>query len=212
MIIDKYTLVVFDLDGTLVHTKAEYRYLLVPKVLKHLGKNPRIDLRLIDKFWFDGNRNTTIQNDFGCDPMIFWRTIHKVDDMKERDKYTYVYNDVHEAIYMLAKIGKVLAITTGAAKKLANFEADLLPRELFTTITPIRSSHYKDKPHPGSLLGCLKLCKANLNEAVYIGNSSEDCEYSANAGVDFIYLDRSEHDFKGGSVSTIHTLLELFLK
>ena len=38
-IIDKYKLVVFDLDGTLVHTTAEYRYFVVPQTLKDLGKN-----------------------------------------------------------------------------------------------------------------------------------------------------------------------------
>jgi len=54
-LINNYTLLVFDLDGTLVHTTPEYRYFIVPKVLEKMGKDTaKISLGEIDKFWFGG--------------------------------------------------------------------------------------------------------------------------------------------------------------
>ena len=46
----------------------------------------------------------------------------------------------------------------------------------------------------------------------YIGNSNEDAYYSKNAGVEFIYLERKEHEFdlKDYAITTIQTLEDLF--
>lgn len=211
MLIDKYKLIVFDLDGTLVHTTAEYRYFIVPSVLKKLGKNPDVDLKLIDKFWFDAGRDETILKEFRCDPLKFWKEFHKLDKIEERKKYTHIYNDVWESLKRLKKMGKLLAITTGAPKKLARMETNLLPKDLFTNIIYITSTRYKGKPHPDSLIGCLKFCKAKPQDTVYIGNSTEDGKYAEAANVDFIYLERREHQFKGETLTTMHSLQDLFL-
>ena len=117
--------------------------------------------------------------------------------LEERAKFTHVYDDVWESLKKLKKMGKILAITTGAPKKLAEMEIGLLPENLFTKITAITSTRYKSKPHPESLLGCLKFCKIKPQDAVYIGNSNEDAKYAKAANVDFIYLERREHEFKG---------------
>lgn len=211
MLIDKYKLIVFDLDGTLVHTTSEYRYFVVPNVLKKLGKNPDTDLKLIDKFWFDANRDETILKEFRCDPLKFWKEFHKLDKIEERKKYTHVYDDVWECLKRLKKMRKLLAITTGAPKKLAQMETELLPQNMFTKIISITSTRYRGKPHPESLFGCLKFCKMKSHEAVYIGNSNEDGEYAKAADVDFIYLERRKHPFKGEAIATIHSLQEIFL-
>lgn len=209
MLIDKYSLIVFDLDGTLVRTTAEYRYRIVPYVLKKLGVN-KVTESLIDKFWFDGNRNDTINNEFGLDKNSFWKVFHKEDSIEGRTKYTFVYDDVHEAVKRLKSHGKILAITTGAPKKIAKIETDLIPKEEFEKIISITSTRYSAKPDPQSLIGCLKFCKTKPEDAVYIGNSREDAEYANAAGVDFIYLERREHEFAGDPKATIHTLAGLF--
>lgn len=208
MLVGKYKLIVFDLDGTLVHTTAEYRYQIVPHVLKKLGVM-NVSLPLIDKFWFDGNRNETIKIEFGLDKDIFWKVFHIEDSMEKRREYTHVYDDVHYAIKRLKKLGKVLAITTGAPKMIAKIETDLIPKEDFAKIISITSTRYKAKPHPESLIGCLKFCKTKATDAVYIGNSREDAEYAKAAGVDFIYLERREHNFSGDAIATINTLADL---
>lgn len=211
MIIDKYKLIVFDLDGTLVHTTGEYRYFIVPKVLKKLKKNAAISLDIIDKFWFNGERDETIAKYFHCDPKIFWKNFHKEDKLEERAKYTHVYDDVIATLKSLKKIGKKLAITTGAPKKLAQMEIGLLPENYFKKIISIHSTRYKPKPDPQSLLGYLKFCKTKANDSVYIGNSGEDLQYAKNAGVDFIYLERKKHSLnsKLKPEKTIHTLTQL---
>lgn len=209
-ILDKYKLVAFDLDGTLVHTTAEYRYFVVPQTLKDLGKdaNP-IDFHAIDKFWFDGNRDKTIEKYFKCSPKAFWNAFHKLDSPSRRAHYTRLYDDVKPVIYRLKKQGKILAITTGAPKNIAKIELDLLPRQLFAKIISVTSTRYKNKPHPESLLACIKYCGVKSDEAVYIGNSSDDSIYTSSAKVDFLYIERREHTFKGTSIATIHTLFDL---
>lgn len=210
MLINKYQLIIFDLDGTLVHTTAEYRYYIVPKVLKKLGIN-KTSLNLIDKFWFDGDRDKTIQDNFKCDKDLFWKVFRKEDNFEQRAKYTHAYDDVEESVKKLKKLNKLLAITTGAPKWIAKIETNLIPKNNFAKITSITSTRYKAKPHPESLLGCLKFCNTKANKAVYIGNSREDSQYAKAAGVDFIYLERREHNFSGEFITTINTLTELFL-
>lgn len=216
-ILDKYKLVVFDLDGTLVHTTAEYRYFVVPNVLKELGKGPKklnfakqnFAFNAIDKFWFDGERDKTISNELGCDPKIFWKVFHKFDKPEKRAKFTKVYDDVTLVLSKLKKAGKMLAITTGAPRRIAEMEINLLPKHLFIKIISVYSTRYKNKPHPQSLMACIKFCKANAVQSVYIGNSNDDSIYANSAGVDFIYIERKEHPFKESSITTIHTLFDL---
>lgn len=134
-----------------------------------------------------------------------------MDFMENRAKYTFAYDDVHETLQNLKKMGKTLAITTGAPKPIAEMESNLLPKHLFSRITSITSTRYKAKPNPQSLNGCLKILKYKTSQAVYIGNSTEDAIYAKNAGVDFIYLEREEHEFRSKKLKTIHSLSELFL-
>ncbi len=71
-----YRAVLFDLDGTLVHTAPEHRYKLVGQTLKKLGVN--VPSSSIDKFWFEGRRNTVIKEHFGLEPDLFWEDVYKV--------------------------------------------------------------------------------------------------------------------------------------
>lgn len=211
MLIDRYKLLVFDLDGTLVHTTGEYRYFIVPRVLKKLKKSTNVSLDIIDQFWFNGSRDKLIANSFKCDPKIFWKMFHKEDRLEERTKYTYVYDDVISVLKFLKKIGKKFAITSGAPKKIAQMEIELLPETYFEKIISIHSTRYKPKPNPQSLLGCLKFCQTKHADVVYIGNSGEDLEYAKNTGVDFIYLERKLHSLnsKVKPDKTIQTLAQL---
>ena len=209
-ILDKYKLVVFDLDGTLVHTTAEYRYLIVSKVLKELGKKiKKLNSHAIDKFWFDGERDKTIRQKFNCNPEIFWKIFHKYDKPDNRAKFTRIYDDVIPALTKLKDKGKILAITTGAPKKIAQMEIDLLPGPLFTKIISVYSTRYKNKPHPQSLLAIIKFCKAKVADTVYVGNSNDDSIYANAASVNFIYIERREHSFSESAIATIHTLFDL---
>lgn len=112
-LLNKYTLLVFDLDGTLVHTTAEYRYFVVPKVLERLGQDAaKITLKSIDKFWFDGDRESTISEHFKVDPYKFWKTYHKYDLPQTGKRFTRHYEDVLPALKAFKKKKKLLAIAT----------------------------------------------------------------------------------------------------
>jgi FMN phosphatase YigB (HAD superfamily) len=59
--IKKYKHISFDLDETLVHTLPEYRYELGGEVVDKLGGKPIEDLRAIDQFWLEADRDEIIK-------------------------------------------------------------------------------------------------------------------------------------------------------
>lgn len=102
MLIEKYKLIVFDLDGTLVSTSPSYRYSLIPRVLRKLGiiDLSHIDTLTIDKFWFDIDRDITVSDNFKYPPKDFRRVFKRLDGIAERAKYVYLYEDI-EVLFKL---------------------------------------------------------------------------------------------------------------
>jgi len=91
----KYKHISFDLDGTLVFTNKEYRYEVVPKVVKKLGGLVK-NAHLIDRFWFESNRDEIIKNDFNLDPKAFWLVFRDFDEPVKRALLTQSFNDVEK--------------------------------------------------------------------------------------------------------------------
>src|SRR3989338_3198514 len=87
-----YEAVVFDLDGTLVHTAPEYRYLVVEQTLRDLwvvSSNHNVD-----RYWFEARRDRIIQEQFGVEPEQFREILGKYDAVELRRKFTKAYDDV----------------------------------------------------------------------------------------------------------------------
>lgn len=78
----KFKAVIFDLDGTLVHTTPKYRYKTTGRTLKEFGKKATKDI--IDKFWFEGKRDKTIKKYFGVEPKLFWNVFREKDNITLR--------------------------------------------------------------------------------------------------------------------------------
>lgn len=81
---------------------------------------------------------------------------------------------------------------------------------MFGRIISIPSTRYKAEPEQQSLNGCLRVLKYKLSQAVCIGNSTEDAIYAKNAGVDFIYLEREEHELRSKKLKPIQSQNEFF--
>jgi len=206
-----YKHISFDLDGTLVHTVPEYRYKIVPMVVKELGGEIN-DRHHIDKFWFEAGRDEVIKNHFGLEPSAFWTLFRKTDSADKRSSHTHAYDDSERTLRKLKEMGKIISIITGAPHYLAQIEISKLngaPHDFYLSIT---DSEFIEKPDPKSLIFSLEKLKMSPKETIYIGNSNEDAYFAKNAGVDFIYLERKEHQFdlKDYSIATIHSLDELF--
>jgi len=87
-----YEAVVFDLDGTLVHTAPEYRYLVVGQTLRDLGVVS--SNHNVDRYWFEARRDRIIQEQFGVEPEQFREILGKYDAVELRRKFTKAYDDV----------------------------------------------------------------------------------------------------------------------
>jgi phosphoglycolate phosphatase len=206
----KYKHISFDLDGTLIHTIPEYRHEIVPAIVKKLGGTIK-NKHSIDRFWFESNRNTIIQNDFNLEPSSFWNLFNEMDREK-RSLYTRAYDDAECSLRKLKEMNKIISIITSVPHEIAQMEIEKLNRAPHDFYFSIDYSRFIEKPDPKSFHYVLENLKVRPKETVYIGNSNEDAYYAKNAGVDFIYLDRKEHQFdlEDYAIATIYSLDELF--
>ncbi len=209
--LSRYKHISFDLDGTLVHTVPEYRYEIVPMVVKELGGKID-DKHHIDKFWFESGRDEVIKNHFGLEPTTFWTLFRKTDSAEKRTSHTRAYDDSERTLRKLNEMGKIISIVTGAPHHIAHMEISKLNGAPYDFYLSITDSEFIEKPNPESLLFSIEKLQMELKETIYIGNSNEDAYFAKNARVDFIYLERKEHQFnlKDYAITTIHTLDELF--
>jgi HAD superfamily hydrolase (TIGR01549 family) len=209
--IKKYKHISFDLDGTLVHTVPEYRHRIIPLVVNKLGGNIK-EIHSIDKFWFESGRDQIIKNEFCLKPDIFWSLFREMDTPFERSEHTTAYPDAENAIKKLKKERKIISIITGAPHWIAEMEIRKLNDIGHDFYLSIHGGGFKPKPNPSSFRHALNELSLKPEETLYIGNSSEDAYYAKNAGVDFLYLERKEHEFdlRDYSIGTIHSLSEIF--
>ena len=207
----RYKHISFDLDGTLVHTVPEYRHRVIPMAAKRIGKQPPTP-RTIDRIWFEANRDLLIKSEFGLDPEIFWTTFRQIDTPEERSKHTKPYDDAERAIRRLKEMGKTVSIITGAPKWIAEMEIGKMNGAPIDFSLPIHAYNFSSKPDPSSFFFVLERLNAKPEETLYIGNSNEDAYFAKGAGVDFLYLERKEHQFdvRDWMITTIHSLDEIF--
>lgn len=189
----KYEAVIFDLDGTLVHTKPEYRYKVVGQTLKEL--QAQYTQHHIDRFWFEARRDEIIREQFGIDPDIFWPIFRKYDSTELRQQFTKTYEDVG-FIKELKKSGYKTAIVTGAPDHITELEVDMLGKENFDHVLMATEKYgIRRKPDPHGLQNCLKILGIAPDRAIYIGNADEDVHAAKNANMLDVLVLRGEHEF-----------------
>jgi len=208
--IGTYSHVSFDLDGTLVHTKADYRYRIIPAVLVELG-GQHVSHEDMDEFWFGAHRGETIRNRFGLEPDAFWECFHRHDTPDARSRDTVPYPDAVDAIRMIREAGKTISVITGAPSWIADIELAKLQREDIDHVFAIKTSRYAEKPCPDSMHHVLRSLGREAHETLYIGNALEDALFAEAAGCDFVLVDRGECVVRSSKpIKTIRTLRHLF--
>ncbi len=150
-----YKAVVFDLDGTLVHTMPEYRYKIVGQTLKELGTSS--SKHYIDRFWFETRRDDIIKEHFEVDVDLFWKTFRQCDTIDLRKQLTRVYDDVG-FVKELKQKGYKVGIVTGAPLHIMSLEVDMIGEEYFDAVVRAQlSSGIKPKPDPHGIEECLSI-------------------------------------------------------
>lgn len=190
----KYKAVIFDLDGTLVHTSPEYRYRIIGETLNELGVLS-FSSEHIDKVWFETERDEIIIKHFNLDPEIFWRNYTRHENAELRKQFIKLYEDIGFLV-QARNAGYKTGIVTGSAKHIADLEVEMLGRENFDSVVIARhDSGIRSKPHPHGLEVCLEHLNARKEDVLYVGNAEEDILAAKNAGILDVFIKRDEYDF-----------------
>jgi len=193
--------IIFDLDGTLVHTTVEYRYKTVSSIMKHFKKE--LEMNEIDRFWFGNDRNKIISS-WGVEPKEFWKFFREYDIIEMRERYIHPYNDC----WILKKLKEKvkLGLITNTPRKIAEMELKKLDVEFDAVVF---AQEKEPKPHPSSVLECLEILDVSKDEAIMVGNSEEDIIVAQNIGIKYFIIDRSEYEITINPLNRINSLDEL---
>jgi len=200
--------VLFDLDGTLVHTKPEYRYIIMGNVLATF--RVPYNARLIDRLWFDAEKDKIISDELKLDPEIFWRLYFQYETMDFRRRYTEPYSDA-DFVNQLKVSGYKTGVVSAAPLHVIELEVEMLGRENFDTVVRAQpTSGIRPKPEPDGIVECLRILGVQNNKTVYVGNGPEDVIAAQKAGVLDVLIKRGEYDFQDTNPSVrINSLYEL---
>jgi len=202
-----YDSLIFDLDGTLVHTEPECHRYLTKKAFSESGIN--ITDKEADYFWFSHRREDFIRQR-GLEVETFWNVFRKYDTYEFRKPSLKLYEDV-EIIREAKKKGLKTGIVTGAPMHIVLLSTELLGRgNIDCYIRAQKTSGFQPKPNPEALLQCMKAIGAKNPESVYVGNGDEDVLVSRAAGLFDVIIERGEHDLMKETPSLkISSLYEL---
>lgn len=181
----------FDLDGTLLTTSPEYRYLIVSKALRALKASPASNSS-VDDFWFGENKDQIIRDRFGVDPSMFWPVYRALDTGQARLPYTRAFEDTTYLTELKAR-GHKIGIVTHAPMQIAYPELGLIGREnIDAVVLAKRSLGIEPKPSPMGLEVCLQQLGMGKERALYTGNAIEDVVAGKAACIQDVLLDRGE--------------------
>lgn len=203
--------IIFDVDGTLIHTKIEYFYESIKSVLAELGGNFSTDkVDLFVRGSKHTSRNKIIAQEFGVDYGEFielWRK--KYGRFNVARKYKSVYSDVKSVLDELRTRGIRMAVVTDAHHDICYPQLDhFIGCGYFSEIISTQEiKNMENKPAPDGLIECMR--RMNISDALYVGDSESDIIAAQRAGIESIWIDRGEHTIDVEPDRVIKTLYEL---
>lgn len=208
------TVVVFDLDGTLVDSEDFIVWSFVkagelvgvevdPEVIRSSIGMP-LELVVERAFLNRGVPVSLVK--------VFLEVRRKLVEEHWRSRVS-LYPDVIPVLRVLRDMGLILAVASSSVtKRIVDFLSYFGVLEYFHVVSGVNGGT-RGKPEPDVILEALKSVGRGAEEAVYVGDREVDCVAATRAHVDFVLIDRrgvfSEQRFACRPVGVIRSLLEL---
>ena len=192
-VVEAASLIVCDLDGTLVETDPNHAYKVINQVQAKLNL-PFVNEEAAEDFWLArANRNQTVGSDFGWagDLHSWWELFQHFDQPKLRAAASWPLLDAAEALNSWLAQGKQLAILTSAGHEVALAEISLLKlvRQPYLLALGL-NGQVPDKPIPTGLLQIISQHGSEPENAIFLGDSPDDALTAQKAGIGFVFFHR----------------------
>jgi|SRR3989344_1375357 len=204
--------IIFDVDGTLIHTSLDYANEIVKQVIEELGYGEHRPEK-VHRFWWGDrkvSRKELIETEFKVKfeefIVLFRRYASNFNYAKQFKK---LYDDVKPVLDELVKRSIPLGLVTDAPDYIASPQLNyFLGNGYFSQIVMTHElPDVKDKPEPDGLLLCMR--NLGVDEAVFVGDSDSDMVAAQRAKIPGILLDRGEHETYVEPKRKIKNLYEL---
>ena len=205
------TLIIFDMDGTLVNSSITIAN-AINYVRKQLGFEPMDTQMLLSKV-----------NDPTINPAQFFYHAPRFEHDHERwfseyytrnhDKELVLYDGIKELLEELRHKGFKLAVATNAYRRSTIESLTHLGIYLYFDAIACYDDVYKGKPYPDMLLKLLDELKVPKSEALFIGDGPRDEQAAKRAGIDYIMVDWgfTDHEREKKVVGSVEELRRILL-
>ena len=200
------TLIIFDMDGTLVNSSVTIAN-AINYVRKQLGFEP-MDTQYILARVYDPDINPAQvfyhAKSFGRDHERWFSEYYT----KHHDKELVLYDGIKELLQDLKHHGFKLAVATNAYRRSTIESLTHLGIYTFFDAIACYDDVYKGKPYPDMLLKLLNELHVPKEEALFIGDGPRDEQAAKRAGIDYLMVDWgfTEHDEDKAVIHTVDAL------
>ncbi len=184
----RFDAVLFDLDGTLIHSAPDLRA-AVNVALVELGREP-LDLSKVISFIGNGVEKLVERSlvaTGGATPQLLDASLKLFRESYEQNLTTLTrpFPGVEDCLRKLKSDGVKLGICTNKPTEPAKAICDQLGLGTFFDVILGAEPDKPKKPDPAPLLSCIAALGGNTGGALYVGDSEVDYQTARNAGVPF---------------------------
>lgn len=202
-----YNTALFDLDGTLVKTERAYYNILIQEIFSQPERIEELNNKMVE-FWASKDKETYSLNNFNMPLEQLLAQFRLHENLELRKKLTKEFHDA-DYLSMLKYLGFKTGIVTGAPRRIAQFELELLPIEFDTVVFANASHGVRTKPDPQGLFIALRNLGSSFMQSFYVGNATEDMAAAKAAGILGIFIERGYNSTEVEPTHRIKTLYDL---